>query len=82
MHGLNGAQIVMNPSASIGTFGEPLWGVEGRFAAAANGFYVGSINRVGSEHFEEGKVAGPFFGSSYVSGPSGERTKVRYFAHI
>ena len=78
MHNLNTAQIVFNPCASVGTFGEHLWPIEGRCAAAANKFYVANINRIGTESFSTGDQAGPFFGSSYVAGPNGERTKVFY----
>ena len=34
--GLNGAEIVFNPSATIGTMSEPMWPIEARNAAIAN----------------------------------------------
>ena len=84
MFALNGAELVFNPSATIGTISEPLWPIEARNAAIANNYFVGSINRVGTESFEfeftsgDGKKAhhdfGPFYGSSYVSNPDGSRT--------
>ena len=49
--GLNGAEIVFNPSATVGELSEPMWGVEARNAAIANSYFVGAINRVGTEHF-------------------------------
>lgn len=81
--GLNGAEIVFNPSATVGELSEPMWGVEGRNAAIANSYFVGSINRVGTESFPnaftsgDGKPAhkdfGHFYGSSYLSGPDASR---------
>jgi hypothetical protein len=47
--GLNGAEIVFNPSATVGELSEPLWPIEARNAAIANSYYVGAINRVGTE---------------------------------
>ena len=47
--GLNGAEIVFNPSATVGALSEPMWGVEARCAAIANNYFVGSCNRVGTE---------------------------------
>ncbi|XP_062546991.1 beta-ureidopropionase [Armigeres subalbatus] len=84
MFGLNGAEIVFNPSATIGALSEPLWGIEARNAAIANGYFTVAINRVGTEVFPNeftsanGKPAhkdfGPFYGSSYVAAPDGSRT--------
>ncbi|GBG78334.1 hypothetical protein CBR_g26363 [Chara braunii] len=84
MFGLNGAEIVFNPSATVGELSEPLWGIEARNAAIANGFFVAAINRVGTEVFPreftsgDGKKAhkdfGHFYGSSYVAAPDGSRT--------
>lgn len=34
--GLNGAEVVFNPSATVGALSEPMWGVEARNAAIAN----------------------------------------------
>ncbi|KAG5674327.1 hypothetical protein PVAND_004303 [Polypedilum vanderplanki] len=84
MFGLNGAEIVFNPSATIGALSEPLWGIEARNAAIANSYFSVAINRVGTETFPneftsaDGKPAhkefGPFYGSSYVAAPDGSRT--------
>ena len=51
MYGLNGAEIVFNPSATVGDLSEPMWPIEARNAAIANNYYVGAINRVGTESF-------------------------------
>jgi len=84
MLGINGAEIVFNPSATLGGFTEPLWAVEARNAAVANSYYTVAINRVGTESFPHEftsgdqmpahKELGPFFGSSFVSAPDGTRT--------
>eukprot|EP01132_Coremiostelium_polycephalum_P004320 gene4320-5406_t len=83
-YGLNGAEIVFNPSATVGELSEPMWGVEARNAAMTNNYFVGSINRVGTEVFPNeftsgnGKPAhkdfGHFYGSSYFSAPDASRT--------
>ncbi len=49
--GMNGAEIVFNPSATVGELSEPLWPIEARNAAIANAYFVGAINRVGTETF-------------------------------
>lgn len=84
MFGLNGAQIVFNPSATVGALSEPMWSIEARNAAIANGYFTAAINRVGSESFPQeftsgdGKKAhhdfGHFYGSSYVAAPDGSRS--------
>ncbi|KAF8364479.1 upb-1 [Pristionchus pacificus] len=84
MYALNGAEIIFNPSATIGGLSEPLWGIEARNAAIANHVFTVGINRVGTEVFPNefssgnGKPAhkdfGHFFGSSYVAAPDGART--------
>lgn len=81
---LNGAEIVFNPSATVGELSEPMWGIEARNAAIANSYYVAAINRVGTETFPhaftsgDGKAAhkdfGHFYGSSYVAAPDASRT--------
>jgi len=83
-YGLNGAEIVFNPSATVGTLSEPMWPIEARNAAIANSYFVGAINRVGTEYFPNeftsgnGKPAhkdfGHFYGSSYVAAPDASRT--------
>lgn len=82
---LNGAEIVFNPSATVGALSEPLWGVEARNAAIANGVFTAACNRVGTETFEhaftsgDGRPAhttfGHFYGSSFASAPDGSRTE-------
>ncbi|KAJ8921179.1 hypothetical protein NQ315_013651 [Exocentrus adspersus] len=82
--GINGAEIVFNPSATVGKLSEPLWGIEARNAAIANGYFTCAINRVGTEIFPNeftsgnGKPAhkdfGHFYGSSYVAAPNGSRS--------
>ena len=47
--GLNGAEIVFNPSATVAGLSEYLWELEQPAHAAANGYFVGAINRVGKE---------------------------------
>ncbi|KOB63217.1 putative Aliphatic nitrilase [Operophtera brumata] len=84
MFGVNGAEIVFNPSATVAGLSEHLWGVEARNAAIANSYFTCAINRVGTESFPneftsgDGKPAhkdfGHFYGSSYVTAPDGTRT--------
>ncbi|XP_037941757.1 beta-ureidopropionase [Teleopsis dalmanni] len=84
MFGINGAEIVFNPSATVGALSEPLWGIEARNAAIANSYFTVAINRVGNEEFpneytsgdgqKAHKVFGPFYGSTYVAAPNGART--------
>jgi len=84
MFATNGADIIFNPSATVGGLSEPLWGIEARNAAIANHCFTVAINRVGTEHFPneftsaDGKPAhkdfGHFYGSSYVAAPDGSRT--------
>ena len=47
--GLNGAQIVFNPSATSRGLSSYLWKLEQPAAAVANEYFVGAINRVGVE---------------------------------
>src|SRR5664280_54855 len=47
--GLNGAEIVLIPSATSRGLSEYLWRIEQPSHAVANGYYVGTINRVGIE---------------------------------
>lgn len=56
--GMNGAEIVFNPSATVGALSEPLWGIEARNAAIANSFYTAGINRVGTEVFPNDFTSG------------------------
>ena len=47
--GLAGAEIVFNPSAAVAGLSEYVWELEQPARALANGYFVGSINRVGHE---------------------------------
>ena len=47
--GLNGAEIVFNPSATVAGLSQYLWKLEQPAHAVANGYFVGAINRVGTE---------------------------------
>jgi N-carbamoylputrescine amidase len=67
--GLNGAQIVFNPSATVKGLALHLWELEMPANAVANGYFVGAINRVG---IEEPWKTGEFFGSSYFCDPRGK----------
>ena len=67
--GLNGAEIVFNPSATVAGLSEYLWKLEQPAAACANTYYVGAINRPGVE--EPWKI-GEFYGQSYFADPRGE----------
>lgn len=67
--GLNGAEIIFNPSATIAGLSKYLWELEQPAHAVANGYYVGAINRVGEEApWNTGK----FYGSSYFCDPRGQ----------
>lgn len=69
--GLNGAEIVYNPSATIESLSRYLWELEQPAHAAANGYFVGALNRVGvEEHLGFGP--GKFYGSSYFCNPRGQ----------
>ena len=67
--GLNGAEIVFNPSATIAGLSEHLWKLEQPAHAVANGYFIGAINRVG---VEAPWNIGEFYGSSYFCNPRGQ----------
>ena len=67
--GLNGAEIVFNPSATVAGLSEYLWKLEQPAHAVANGYFVGAINRVG--HEAPWKI-GEFYGQSYFCDPRGQ----------
>jgi beta-ureidopropionase len=67
--GLNGAEIVFNPSATVAGLSEYLWELEQPAHAVANGYFVGAINRVGNE--APWKI-GEFYGKSYFCNPKGK----------
>ena len=67
--GLNGAQIVFNPSATHRGLSAYLWQLEQPASAVANEYFVGAINRVGIEA-EIGD--NDFYGTSYFVDPEGK----------
>jgi len=67
--GLNGAEIVYNPSATVAGLSQYLWKLEQPAHAVANGYFMGCINRVGEE---KPWNLGKFYGSSYFVNPRGE----------
>jgi len=66
--GLNGAQIVFNPSATSRGLSSYLWKLEQPAAAVANEYYIGALNRVGIEPLGDDD----FYGTSYFVGPDGQ----------
>ena len=75
--GLNGAKIVFNPSATTRGHSDYLWRLEQPAAAVANEYFIGAINRVGTDPFEGTQ----YYGSSYFVDPRaqlvGELASVR-----
>jgi beta-ureidopropionase len=67
--GLAGAEIVYNPSATVAGLSQYLWKLEQPAHAVANGYYVGAINRVGTEAPWN---IGTFYGNSYFVDPRGQ----------
>jgi beta-ureidopropionase len=67
--GLNGAEIVFNPSATVAGLSEYLWKLEQPAHAVANQYFIGAINRPG---FEEPWRIGEFYGHSYFCNPRGQ----------
>lgn len=67
--GLNGAEIVYNPSATVAGLSQHLWKLEQPAHAVANGYFMGCINRVGTEPPWN---IGKFYGNSYHVNPRGE----------
>lgn len=67
--GLNGAEIVYNPSATVAGLSEYLWKLEQPAHAVANGYFMGCINRVGTEKPWD---LGEFYGTSYFVDPRGQ----------
>jgi beta-ureidopropionase len=66
--GLNGAEIVFIPSATTAGHSDYLWELEQPAHAVANGYFVGTINRVGKEGPWN---IGEFYGKSYFCNPRG-----------
>jgi len=67
--GLNGAEIVFNPSATVAGLSEYLWKLEQPAHAVANQYFIGAINRVGNEAPWN---IGEFYGQSYFCDPRGQ----------
>jgi beta-ureidopropionase len=66
--GLAGAEIVFIPSATTAGHSEYLWKLEQPAHAVANGYFVGTNNRVGHEKPWD---IGEFYGTSYFCDPRG-----------
>ena len=67
--GLAGAEIVYNPSATVAGLSQYLWKLEQPAHAVANGYFMGCINRVGTEAPWN---IGRFYGNSYFVDPRGQ----------
>ncbi len=70
---LNGAEIVFNPSATVAGLSEYLWKLEQPAHAVANQYFIGAINRVGTE---KPWSIGQFYGQSYFCDPRGQMLAV------
>lgn len=70
---LNGAEYIVNPSATVAGLSEYLWKLEQPASAVANGVYIGAINRVGTEGPWN---IGEFYGQSYFVNPRGQIEKI------
>jgi len=66
---LHGAEIVFNPSATVAGLSQHLWKLEQPAHAVANGYFMGCINRVGTERPWN---VGRFYGHSYFVSPRGD----------
>ncbi|MGH8926307.1 MAG: nitrilase-related carbon-nitrogen hydrolase [Acidimicrobiia bacterium] len=66
--GLKGAKLVFNPSATTRGHSKYLWELEQPAAAVANEYFVGAINRVGSENLSDTD----YYGCSYFCTPRGQ----------
>jgi N-carbamoylputrescine amidase len=66
---LNGAEYIVNPSATVAGLSQYLWELEQPAAAVANGCYIGAVNRVGTE---QPWSIGRFYGSTYFVNPRGK----------
>jgi len=69
---LNGAEYIVNPSATVAGLSEYLWKLEQPAAAVANGCYIAAINRIGHEYPWD---IGEFYGQSYFVNPRGQIEK-------
>ncbi len=66
---LNGAEYIVNPSATVAGLSEYLWKLEQPASAVANGCWIGAINRIG---VEAPWNIGEFYGQSYFVNPRGQ----------
>ncbi len=66
--GLNGAEVVFNPSATVEGLSKYLWKLEQPAHAVANGYFIAASNRVG---VEKPWNLGKFYGTSYICDPRG-----------
>uniref|UniRef100_H3B640 Beta-ureidopropionase n=1 Tax=Latimeria chalumnae TaxID=7897 RepID=H3B640_LATCH len=85
LYGLNGAEIIFNPSATVGQLSETLYPID-NWAAMSLSSETIMIMKVNNEHFKneftsgDGKKVkahhdfGYFYGSSYIAAPDGSRT--------
>ena len=67
--GLNGAEIVFNPSATVAGLSEYRWKLEQPAHAVANGYFIAAINRVGTKAPWN---IGELYGQSYFCDPRGQ----------
>ena len=67
--GLEGAELVFNPSATVESLSRYLWELEQPAHAVANGFWIAASNRVGVEAPLNNNK---FYGSSYFCSPRGK----------
>jgi beta-ureidopropionase len=66
---LNGAEYIVNPSATVAGLSQYLWELEQPASAVANGCYIGAVNRVGTEApWNIGRV----YGNSSIVNPRGK----------
>lgn len=65
---LKGAEILFNPCTTVISLSKYLWLFEQRAIAMANGVFVGTVNRIGTDPIG----GGVFYGSSYFCDPFGE----------
>jgi beta-ureidopropionase len=70
---LDGAEYIVNPSATVAGLSEYLWKLEQPASAVANGVFIGAINRVGTEAPWN---IGEFYGQSYFVNPRGQLESV------
>ena len=65
---LNGVELAFNPSATFRGLSDHIWTLEQPGAAIANGIFIGTNNRVGTEPAFGNHI---FYGSSYFTDPRG-----------